>query len=277
MIDFQWGVDWLVGVRELKVPEAGPKRKLLEATERLVVEKGFDLVSVRDITGAVKANVAAVNYHFGSREGLMDLVVLHVMETLNATRTEALEIAQKNAGENTASLEAILTAYVHSLTVTAERLQIDPPFFLKLAGRVSVFPEASMAPTSLEARREVADRFLQAVAAATPASSPDELSIAWSFFDAGLGQAMIQLGADHSPTVQLEHWIRFGIRGFGSTKPQIQNPPKEPEKPVEIQAAPEPEPTAPEPEPIPESAKAPARKKPTAPKKQDNQTMLFDL
>jgi len=64
-------------MRVTKVPESGPKRSLLDATERLVVEKGFDLVSVRDITGAIKANVAAVNYHFGSREALMDVVMSH--------------------------------------------------------------------------------------------------------------------------------------------------------------------------------------------------------
>ena len=60
---------------------------MLDAAERLVAAKGFDSVSIRDITGAVKANVAAVNYHFGSRESLLDLVITHVLEPLCAERS----------------------------------------------------------------------------------------------------------------------------------------------------------------------------------------------
>ena len=47
------------------------KQRLIEAAEELFADEGFDRVSVRDITTKAGANVAAVNYHFGSREGLI--------------------------------------------------------------------------------------------------------------------------------------------------------------------------------------------------------------
>lgn len=53
----------------------GTKKRLREAMESLVADRGFDAVSVRDITGVAKANVAAVNYHFGSREGMIQHVI----------------------------------------------------------------------------------------------------------------------------------------------------------------------------------------------------------
>ncbi|MEO8616967.1 MAG: helix-turn-helix domain-containing protein, partial [Luteolibacter sp.] len=63
-------------MRELTIPESGPKRTLLNAAEQLFATKGFESVSVRDVTQSVKMNVAAVNYHFGSREQMLSLVIL---------------------------------------------------------------------------------------------------------------------------------------------------------------------------------------------------------
>ena len=63
-----------IGVRVTKVPKSGSKGKLLDAVEILVAKNGLDSVSIRDITGAAGANVAAVNYHFGSREGPMEVL-----------------------------------------------------------------------------------------------------------------------------------------------------------------------------------------------------------
>ncbi len=44
--------------------------RLLDAAEKLFCEKGFDRTSVRDLTTEAKCNVAAVNYHFGGKQGL---------------------------------------------------------------------------------------------------------------------------------------------------------------------------------------------------------------
>ena len=59
MIDKGSGDAWLVFVRATKLPKTGIKRTMLDAAERLVAVKGFDSVSIRDVTGAAKANVAA--------------------------------------------------------------------------------------------------------------------------------------------------------------------------------------------------------------------------
>lgn len=253
-------------MRVTKVPESGPKRSLLDATERLVVEKGFDLVSVRDITGAIKANVAAVNYHFGSREGLMDLVMSHVMEAVDAARLEALENTQR------ASAEDIVSAYVKSVLGAAGRVQMDLPFFLKLAGRVMVFPTALMSPGLADARKQVNDLYLSALAGAVPQMSAADLEAAWSFFESGLGQSLVNLRADVAPSVQAEHWIRFGVRGLAGTGVSQKTAQTEPSDQTDLPAkAVEPE-KAEIPE-IPKPAKAPKAK----PKKADDQSMMFDF
>lgn len=75
---------------DLRVKGDQTKKRLIDACERLIAEKGFEGVSVRDITGMAKANVAAVNYHFGSREGLLDAVLSHRVRPLMEKRMELL-------------------------------------------------------------------------------------------------------------------------------------------------------------------------------------------
>ncbi len=208
--------DCFKGMRDLKVPESGPKRKLLDATERLIVEKGFDLVSVRDITGAIKANVAAVNYHFGSREGLMDLVMSHVLGAVDAAQLEALEHLARL--ESRGSTKEIVGAYVNSVLSAAGRIGMDPPFFLKLAGRVMVFPAALMSQTLVSGRKQVNDAFVRALAAVLPQIQVADLDAAWAFFEGGLGQSLVNLKADVSPSVQAEQWIGFGVRGLAGSE-----------------------------------------------------------
>ena len=52
-----------------------PQERLLDAAEALFAERGFEAVSLRDITLEAGANVAAVNYHFGGKENLIGAVL----------------------------------------------------------------------------------------------------------------------------------------------------------------------------------------------------------
>jgi AcrR family transcriptional regulator len=68
------------------------RSRLLHAAARLFAERGFARVTVRDICKKARANVAAVNYHFGGKEGLYRAVMRTAIATMQAT-TEAAQAA----------------------------------------------------------------------------------------------------------------------------------------------------------------------------------------
>ena len=53
-----------------ETPDVNTKDALLAAAIEVFADKGFDAATVRDICGRAKANVAAVNYHFGGKDAL---------------------------------------------------------------------------------------------------------------------------------------------------------------------------------------------------------------
>jgi AcrR family transcriptional regulator len=57
--------------KAVKSTETSARQRLLAAAERLLLESGYDAVSVRAINAAAGMNPAAVHYHFGSKEALV--------------------------------------------------------------------------------------------------------------------------------------------------------------------------------------------------------------
>ena len=70
---------------------AETRRRVLEAAEQLFAVRGIEAVSIRDITHAAGVNLAAINYHFGTKQGLAAEVFKHCLGPLNAKRLELLD------------------------------------------------------------------------------------------------------------------------------------------------------------------------------------------
>ncbi|MDH3393475.1 MAG: TetR/AcrR family transcriptional regulator [Desulfobulbaceae bacterium] len=67
------------------------KTRILDAAEHLFAEKGYHGTSLRMITTEAKANLAAVNYHFGNKEALIEAVIERRLLPLNQLRRKRLE------------------------------------------------------------------------------------------------------------------------------------------------------------------------------------------
>ncbi|MBO4225258.1 TetR/AcrR family transcriptional regulator [Bradyrhizobium neotropicale] len=84
---------------------------ILAAAERLYADRGFGDVTLRDIVAEANVNLAAVNYHFGSKDELIAELFVTRSIQLNRERLRLLQAAE-DAGDGRASIDAILRALV---------------------------------------------------------------------------------------------------------------------------------------------------------------------
>ncbi|MGJ4925865.1 TetR/AcrR family transcriptional regulator [Bradyrhizobium sp. HKCCYLS2038] len=84
---------------------------ILVAAERLYAERGFSDVTLRDIVAEANVNLAAVNYHFGSKDELIAELFVTRSIALNRERLHALRAAEDKGG-GSAEIGAILRALV---------------------------------------------------------------------------------------------------------------------------------------------------------------------
>lgn len=251
-------------MREMTIPESGSKRKLLDAAELLFAEKGFEAVSVRDITQLAKANVAAVNYHFGSRDNLLALVMMRYMTPVTGERIERLDTLENDSAGKPVPLEELIDALVRPLVGQVKKSDLAERLFYKLTGRICA-EQGNGLPLQIEDQfRQVGDRFSRAIAKSLPSVPVEELAWRVHFLIGGMIHMLthqelllrVTGGASGAPTMEvtLARFIRFaaaGLRegtGLGADQPEIAfeeqgGPVEEPE-----QAAEEPEKVFEEPE-----------------------------
>jgi AcrR family transcriptional regulator len=69
------------------------KDRILDTAEKLFGTRGFEATSLRDITTEARANLAAVNYHFQTKDSLIEAVIARRIEPINRRRLEMLDAA----------------------------------------------------------------------------------------------------------------------------------------------------------------------------------------
>ena len=86
------------------------KQHILDTAEQLFAERGYAATSLRAVTQAAGVNLAAVNYHFGSKTGLLFAVVERRVNPVNAERLRLLDTLE--SGPEPPELEAVLRAFI---------------------------------------------------------------------------------------------------------------------------------------------------------------------
>lgn len=84
---------------------------ILQAAEKLYADRGFADVTMRDIVAAAGVNLAAVNYHFGSKDELIAELFVTRSLAMNRERLNELKAAE-TAGGGRAAIGAVLRALV---------------------------------------------------------------------------------------------------------------------------------------------------------------------
>ena len=110
---------------------------LLSEAERLFAERGIEHVAVRDITEAAGANVAAVNYHFTSKQGLIEVLVDRGAGEYARRRGRFLDALEDDESTDLRQIvEALVVPTAEMVTST-----VDGRYYSQILGRLATQPE----------------------------------------------------------------------------------------------------------------------------------------
>ena len=144
------------------------KERILDAAELLFAELGFAASSLRQITHQAGVNLAAVNYHYGSKEALIEAVMARRLEPLNRERLDLLERAEREAGDEGPPLERILEAFIGPPLRMKEAAGETGTNFMRLMGHAMNQPNDRILDLVTGQFTEVLRRFSEALARALP-------------------------------------------------------------------------------------------------------------
>lgn len=159
--------------------EADTRLRILEASEALFVEFGFDTTTLRQITTKAGVNLAAVNYHFGSKEGLIQEVFRRRLSWLNNQRLNELTRMEAEAAGEPLKPSQILQAFFGVALKMAADKRGGGCTFMRLLGRTYTQPEEFIRTFLAEEYAAVVDRFKAALFQSLPEVPREE--ILWRF------------------------------------------------------------------------------------------------
>ena len=160
------------------------KENILSTAERLIAEQGFAATSLRQIIAEADVNLAAVHYHFGSKQELLDEVIAPKAALVNQQRSLLLDRYEKEAAPRSPSVEKILTAFFEPVIDMAAQ----NPQFVKLMGRV--FAEGMMPSVVGKHFQATVARFIMALRRAFPELPEAELFSRLQFMIGAMAHAI---------------------------------------------------------------------------------------
>ncbi len=197
------------------------KEKLLDTAERLFSEQGYDATSLRQIIAEAGVNLAAIHYHFGSKQELLDELIMRKAEPVNEERLKLLEMVENEAAGRPPAVEKVLDAFLAPMARSAHK----SPQFVRLMGRI--YAEGHLLPAVQRNFQPVIARFLGALRKALPHLPEEEFQWRVHFMIGAMAHTMCG-SPDYTQIAQapsgfpwrIEFLIRFLSGGFHAPAPE---------------------------------------------------------
>jgi len=166
------------------------KEGILDSAEVLFAKQGFHAVTLRDITASAGVNLAAVNYHFGSKEALFDAVSERLLSTLIITCSEKLKANLEAARKGKVTAEETLRAFIDPI-LHHQGPGSDSLDYVAMIGQIMIDPDAAVD------KRHMAPLFsllLESFREVQPELSKNTLSQRLRFAWGAIGHALCSIG-----------------------------------------------------------------------------------
>jgi AcrR family transcriptional regulator len=186
------------------------KQRILDAAEKLIAERGYAATSLRQIIAEAGVNLAAVHYHFGSKDEVLGAVIERKVGPVNATRMERLAAYEAEAKGKPVSVRKIFDAFLTPMGQAAG----THPQFVRVMGRVVA---EGLLPTVLEKNfPEVQARFFGALRRSTQHLTEAEFEARIQFLIGVVSHTMCGSGVVDGFETRVERMIRFLTGGFSA-------------------------------------------------------------
>jgi AcrR family transcriptional regulator len=149
------------------------KQRILDVAEEMFATDGFGGTSLRSIITAAEVNLAAVHYHFHSKEALLEAVVVRRLDPLNRERLDLLNKYEKEGGKPGPSVEEILEAFL-APPIRFIRTTPEGSLYGKLLARLHSEPGPLFAGIARKHFGGVLQRFQAALRKALPELPPED-------------------------------------------------------------------------------------------------------
>ncbi|HDZ61572.1 MAG TPA: TetR/AcrR family transcriptional regulator [Nitrospirae bacterium] len=162
--------------RKTPASSAATKLKILDAAEALFAHNGYRGTSLRAITGKAGVNLAAVNYHFGSKVKLLEEVIKRRILPLNKIRMNRLEEVRDTAKEKgiKPDIKDVLLAFIEPTIMFVESGQ-GAKSFVTFIGRSIADPDDTVKKVFLRFIMPIFQLLLQTTCDALPDKPRDTI------------------------------------------------------------------------------------------------------
>ncbi len=150
-------------------------KRILDAAEQLFAEKGFAETSLRLITSKAGVNLAAVNYHFGSKKALIQAVFVRFLDPFVSSLERELDHHEQRGDARQLGLEQLLEMLVDQALAVKPRSGNDLATFMRLLGLAFSQSQGHLRKYLAEVYGRVFQRYMSLVYGAVPTIPPQEL------------------------------------------------------------------------------------------------------
>ncbi|UCH84291.1 MAG: TetR family transcriptional regulator [Candidatus Latescibacterota bacterium] len=202
------------------------KTKIMDAAESLFATHGFGAVSLRTIIKQAKVNTAAVHYHFGSKDGLIEAVLQRRAAPINQERLERLDAIESRHGSGPLPLDDVMEAFLAPVI----RIRRSPPaesrLLSQLLGRAITEPGHGVKGSMRSVFSEIFERFSRAFVRALPELDPEDVIRRMYFVVGALAFTVAGPHVEDDDTASindqdahrtLENLMQFAIAGLRAT------------------------------------------------------------
>ncbi|MGZ0655857.1 TetR/AcrR family transcriptional regulator [Coraliomargarita sp. W4R53] len=151
------------------------RQRILQAAGKIFAHGGYRAMTLREVTKQADVNLAAVNYHFGSKSNLMRELIHAHFEPINQQRLDRLDQLVSEHAPAPVPLEAIFDALFRPLFTGIESTQVNDTTLMQIIGRMVTEPADFMSNLHKEFFAELSKRFMIEIKRTCPELSHEQL------------------------------------------------------------------------------------------------------